>query len=325
MEIPVCKGYFFYAGEAMQGTPAAESILVIGCGYLGKRLGALLVAEGARVTATTTSPERLEELRDAGLEPALLDLAGPAESEVWRQRYDGGVVYAVAPGRGGDARLAFHDGPLDCARRLMAASPLFPRRFVLVSSTGVYGESDGGWVDEETPAEPTDERLRWLVAAEAELRRLAAAEGFPAVIVRLGGIYGHGRSPAGWLLRPEMRERMTKGRGDAFMNWVRVEDAARATALALRRGRPGEIYVIADGEPVRRADFYGLAARRAGIELPPFAAEGGTSTGGRTDGEPGAARRTAGDLGKRVRIDKARRELGFTPRYPSYREGLADL
>jgi nucleoside-diphosphate-sugar epimerase len=278
--------------------------LLMGCGYLNTRVGALLLERGYRVMATTRTPSRLDELAALGFEPVILDLARPDESSVWDLR-PAAVVYAVAPGRRGDAQVAFGDGPQECARRILAGGRPLPRRLVFISSTGLFTEDHGGWVDEESPAEPPEERLQCLRATEDALSDQARREGLPAVILRLGGIYGPGRTPTEWLRREAMREKMARGRGDAFMNWVRVEDAAAATVLAIDKGRLGEVYVITDGNPVRRAEFYGEAARLAGLKLPPFAGEGG--------------------LGKRCRIDKARRELDFEPRYPSYREGLQEL
>lgn len=285
----------------METRPTA---LLIGCGYLNTRVGSLLLQGGYRVKATTRTPARLDELAALGFEPVVLDLARPDESSVWDLRPTA-VVYAVAPGRRGDPRVAFGEGPQECARRILAGGPPLPRRLVFISSTGLYTEDRGGWVDEESPAEPPAERLQCLRATEVALRDQARQEGLPAVILRLGGIYGPGRTPTEWLQRDAMREKMARGRGDAFMNWVRVEDAAAATVLAIDKGRSGEVYLITDGEPVRRTEFYGEAARLAGVELPPFAREGG--------------------LGKRCRIEKARRELGFEPAYPSYREGLRGL
>ncbi|MGQ9590083.1 MAG: NAD-dependent epimerase/dehydratase family protein [Planctomycetota bacterium] len=280
------------------------TILIVGCGYLGARVGTLLLARGARVAATTRSPARLRDLAGLGFEPEILDLSRPDASAVWARAF-GGVVWSVAPGRGGDARLAFREGPIACARKIAGGPGPAPVPFVFVSSTGVYAEDSGGWVDERSPAEPAEERLPWLREGEDALRDLSARGAVRAAIVRSGGLYGPGRSPLTWLLRPEMRASIARGRPDAYMNWIRVEDAAEAAVLALERGRPGEIYDAFDGEPVRRADFYGLAAELAGAAPLEFAGSGG--------------------LGKRVRGDKARAELGFRARFASYREGLRDL
>ncbi|MBI4604144.1 MAG: NAD-dependent epimerase/dehydratase family protein [Planctomycetes bacterium] len=282
-----------------------DRVLVIGCGYLGSRVGAALLRRGTRVTATTRRPERLDELREQGFEPALLELAAPEASAAWISR-PGAAVYCVSPGPGGDAKLAFRRGPALAAERILEAGGPAPSRFVLVSSTGVYAPRDGSWVDETSPGEPTDERHRALRAGEEDVLRLARERGLHAVVVRLAGLYGPGRSPGEWLRRPGMHERVLRGGREAWMNWVRVEDAAEAAVLALERGRAGEVYLVSDGSPVRRGDFYREAARLAGLPPPEL---------------PSDPR----DLGKRCSIEKARQELGYEPRYPSWREGLANI
>ena len=277
---------------------------MIGCGYLGLRSGGLLASRGFRVTATTTHPERFAEIEARGLEPALLHLEAPAKSGVWSAEYDA-VLHCAAP-RGGNPRTVFLDGMLEAARRI-AFRPGAPRRaFVYTSSTGVHPERDGAPIDEESPANPLEERHRILREAEEALLGLGRAGTLPAIVLRFAGLYGPGRSPVEWLRRGEMRQRILRGRAEAFLNWIRIEDAAEAAVLAIERGRPGEAYIISDGSPVRRADFYAVAARVGGMDAPRFE--------GQDD-----------DLGKRCSNTKARRELGFEPRFPSYREGLADL
>ena len=282
----------------------AQRALVIGCGYLGLRAGEILARRGFRVTGTTTRPGRFAEIEARGLHPALLDLESPGKSDVWSDEYD--AVLHCAASRGGSGDVVFRDGMLDAARRI-AFRPDAPRQaFVYASSTGVLSEREGGPVDEESPASPFEERHRIIREAEDTLLGLARSGRLPAIALRFAGLYGPGRSPVEWLRRPEMRARLLRGRADTFLNWIRIEDAAEAAALAIDKGRPGEVYIISDGSPVRRTDFYAAAARAAGIDLPAF--EG-----------------TDDDLGKRCSNAKARRELGFEPRFPSYREGLADL
>ena len=283
---------------------AARRALVIGCGYLGLRAGEILARRGFHVTGTTTRPERFAEIEARSLHPAILDLESPAKSGIWPDEYDA-VLHCAAP-RGGNAPAVFRDGMLDAARRIAFRPDATRQAFVYASSTGVLSEREGGPVDEESPANPAEERHRVLREAEETLLGLARSGGLPAMVLRFAGLYGPGRSPVEWLRRPEMRARLLRGRADTFLNWIRIEDAAEAAALAIDKGRPGEVYIISDGSPVRRADFYAAAARAAGIDPPRFE--------GKDD-----------DLGKRCSNAKAMRELGFEPRFPSYREGLADL
>jgi nucleoside-diphosphate-sugar epimerase len=306
----------------MSAMSEPSTLLIVGCGYLGSRVGSLLLSRGRRVVATTTRASRVAELAALGLEPMVLDFEEADRSPAWAQVY-GAVVYAAAPGAKGDPRLVFHQGAVECAKRLLEAAPPRSLRFVYISSTGVYHQKDGSEVNEGSPAEPLEERPKVLRQAEEELLALAREHGFPLVILRLGGLYGPGRSPVEWLRRPEMRQRVLRGGSEACMSWVRVEDAASAVVLALEapcpnpppeklaanqqpRVRSGEVYIVVDDEPVKRGEFYRFAAERAGLPPPKLPS-------------------LPDDLGKRCSNRKVKAELGFRPAFPSYREGLRDL
>lgn len=286
------------------------SVLIVGCGYLGMRVGAALAGTGTTVVGTTTREARFEELSGLGLEPALLDLAALATAAVpglpglLGARPFRHVVIACAPGRAHDPAVVFRDGPLLLARALRSSPGL--QKLVYVSSTGVYPQHAGELVDEASPAEPPGGRHRLIREAEEGLLALARDGTVPAVVLRLGGLYGLGRSPVEWMRRPEMRERIGRGSGEAWMTWVHVEDAAQAVCSALERGRPGEVYLITDDEPVARAAFYREAAAIAGEPALSFPID-------------------PDDRGKRCSNAKAKAELAFALRYPTYREGLRSL
>ena len=277
--------------------------IVVGCGYLGVRIARRLLAGGYDVVGTSRSDRRLQDLRALGLRGERFDLAEASSSPLLRRRYDV-IAYAVAPGRTEEgAALVYRDGLASCIDVLKREPP---GRFVLLSSTGVYAQDDGSWIDEESPAEPTGERQRLLVEGEQLVLNAARESGFPGVVLRLGGLYGPDRSPIEWCREPAWRTRLARGNREAYMNWVHADDAAAATVLAAEASRPGEIYVIVDDEPTPRGDFYRFACERGGsppLELPSDPAR----------------------LAKRCSNRKARDELGFAPAYPSYREGLETL
>jgi nucleoside-diphosphate-sugar epimerase len=277
--------------------------LIIGCGYLGARIGRRLLDQGYDVLGTTRREARLDELRSAGLEAALFDLAQAPSSPLLRRSYDV-VVHAVAPGRAEEnAALVYRDGLAAC---LDVWTSHAPGRFILLSSTGVYAQEGGAWIDERSPAEPAGERQRLLVEGERLVLDAAGDAGFPGIVLRLGGLYGPDRSPVEWCRDPAWRVRLARGNREAYMNWVHADDAASAVVLAAEKARSGEVYLIVDDEPVPRGDFYRFACERGGsppLELP---------------SDPSR-------LAKRCSNRKAREELGFAPAYPSYREGLAAL
>jgi nucleoside-diphosphate-sugar epimerase len=233
--------------------------LIIGCGYLGSRVAALWRDQGRRVFALTRHKEHAVALRAQGIEPILGDVLNPKSLEAL-PRVDT-VLHAIGWDRksGASMRQVYVDGlknVLDVPR---------PGRFIFISSSSVYGQTDGGWVDEDSPTEPHEESGRIVLDAERLLR-----ESLPeAVILRFGGIYGPGR-----LLRQKTIEagEPIVGDADKWLNLIHVDDGARAVLAAETKGRPRRIYNICDDEPVRRREFYTELARVLGAPPPRFVA-----------------------------------------------------
>ena len=192
----------------------------------------------------------------------------------------------------------------------LAGLPTTCPRFIYVSSTGVYGQSSGEWVDEASECRPQREGGRACLEAE-QLLRSDPVWGSRAIILRLAGIYGPGRIPK---LKSIRAGEPLKVDGDGFINLIHVEDAADIVLLAEHKAQPPREFIVSDGCPVRRADFYGELARLIGCDPPRFGPAG--------DKAP-PSRRGAGD--KRVRNERLVSELGATFNYPSYREGLAAI
>ena len=266
--------------------------LIIGCGYLGRRLTRRLQDEGLEVVGTTRSEEKAADLEQVGIPSAVLELGGAGEAAVLEEAWDA-AVYCAAPGRGGDEELVFRDAPAVCRKRLGSA------RFIYVSSTGVYQQAEGELLDETSPAEPAEGRPALIRETERLLLDETAGDN---IVVRLGGLYGPGRSPIEWLGRPGFRARLG-GSAEAWMNWIHIDDAAAVIGAALMKGRAGELYLGVDGSPVKRVDFYQLASELAGEDPPEL------DTG-------------SSDLGKRLSNRKLIEELGVSLLYPDYRRGL---
>lgn len=140
-----------------------------------------------------------------------------------------------------------------------------PKTFIHVSSTSVYGQSNGSWVDEDSPTEPQEESGRIVLEAERILLALCPE----AVILRFAGIYGPGR-----LLRQKTvaAGEPIVGDPDKWLNLIHVEDGARAVLAAEERGIPGRVYNISDGQPVRRREFFTALARKLNAPPPKFVA-----------------------------------------------------
>jgi nucleoside-diphosphate-sugar epimerase len=240
--------------------------LIVGCGYLGRRVGRLLAEGGERVVGIVRSSARAAELADWGIEPMVADLLDPASLTSLPSANR--VLHAVALDRSGGAspRAVYVEG----LRHLLDRLAPLPRRLVFISSTGVYGQTDGSRVDEDSPTKPHGESGRALLAAEDVLRSFEARHSLDHVILRLAGLYGSGR-----LIRRTALERGEPIAGDPehWLNLIHVEDAARfAAALLVRDEPPRRLYEASDDRPVPRREFYGFVARHLGLPPPTFAA-----------------------------------------------------
>jgi nucleoside-diphosphate-sugar epimerase len=180
-------------------------------------------------------------------------------------------------------------------------------RFVYISSTGVYGQADGEWVDEFSPCHPAREGGRVCLAAEEALRRHRLAD--RVIILRLAGIYGPGRLPN---QRALMAGEPIASPAHGFLNLIHVHDAAAVVLAAVDRGRPPQLFNVSDGHPVPRREYYQEAARLWGAPAPRFVKARADS--------PAALRATTD---KRISNARLLAELGVRLAYPSYREGLS--
>jgi nucleoside-diphosphate-sugar epimerase len=181
------------------------------------------------------------------------------------------------------------------------------KKFVYTSSTGVYGQDDGSLVDEHSAVEPEAGTGRVLAEAERLLLRAARERNFPAVVLRVAGIYGPGR---GFYLRQMLSgQARIEGEGGRFVNMIHRDDLVGAIVAALERGQPGQVYNVCDDAPAPLAEVYDWLARELSLPPPPRVA-GGT---------PGPGRRAA--TNKRVSNRRLREELGYQLKYPTYREG----
>jgi nucleoside-diphosphate-sugar epimerase len=275
---------------------------VFGCGYLGQRVARAWRAAGHSVAALTRSAARAAVLTSEGIVPIVGDVLQPSwELPASIQT----VLYAVGydPQAGCSRHTLYAGGIANALSRL----PATVQRLLYISSTSVYGPAGGGWVDEETPCSPNQEGGRACLAAERVLADSAWAG--KTVVLRLAGLYGPGRLPRAADVRAG---RPISADPEGWLNLIHVEDAAQIVQLAAQHPSPSGLYVVSDGQPVRRRDFYAELARRLGVGPPVFA------------GPPlDAPARSEGD--KRVCPRRMFRELAPRLAYPSFREGLAGL
>ena len=274
-----------------------STLLSLGHGYSARALARRLIPQGWRVIGTTRKAEKAEALRAEGVEPLLWpgDL-GPALAEATH------ILCSAAPDAQGDPFLRAVPG--------IAGSKAVWVGYL--STTGVYGDHEGGWVDETTPLTPQSDRGRQRVVAE----RQWLETGLPVHIFRLAGIYGPGRGPFE-KVRDGSARRIIKP-GQVFGR-IHVDDIAQVLEASIRQPNPGAAYNVCDDNPCPPQDVISYAARLLGLPEPPAVAF-----------EEVAPTMTPMALGfysesKRVRNDRIKDELGVRLLYPDYPEGLAAL
>lgn len=281
--------------------------LIIGCGYLGQRLGIRLAAwaEG-RVFGTVRSQTRADELAGLGIEPIVADVLRPesfnALPSVER------VYYAVGFDRSAGASM--RDVYVEGLQHVLDRLPRSVRRLVYAGSTGVFGQSGGEWVDEDSPTEPSHESGRVVLEAERCIQAWSSARNASAVVLRFAGLYGPGRVVRRALLE---RGELIPGDPEKFLNLVHVDDAAAASAAALDANAPRPVYLVADDRPVTRREYYTTAAHLLGAPAPCFEPP--------RPGSPEAARDATS---KRITNRRMKSDLGVVLRYPDITTGLAD-
>jgi nucleoside-diphosphate-sugar epimerase len=273
--------------------------LIAGCGYVGAALGERLAAQGHSVFGLRRRALRLP----AGVEPLEADLAVPASLARLPGALDF-IFYLASPGGAEDAlyRSAYLDGQRNLWEAL-ARQGQRPRRFLFASSTAVYGQHDGEWVDESSPTEPADFRGKRLLEAE----QLLARSPFPGVAVRFGGIYGPRRSS----LVAEVRggRAVIRPGPPHYTNRIHRDDCAGVLLHLMQLEAPEAVYLGVDCEPADEAAVLRWLAGALGAAVPRAAAAG----------EKQGRERRGGS--KRCRNDKLLAS-GYRFRHPTFREGF---
>ena len=278
------------------------TLLSLGHGYsaaaLARRLG-----PGWRIIGTTRSAEKADRLASEAVEPLIWPGADLGSAFAAATH----VLASIAPDAAGDPVLARHGAAI------AAAAPHL-QWVGYLSTTGVYGDHGGGWVDEGTPLLPTTTRGRQRLLAEEQWQALAARSGLPLHIFRLAGIYGPGRGPFEKVRNGIARRSV---RDNQYFSRIHVDDIAAVLAASIARPDPGAIYNVADDDPSPPEDVLTEAARLLGLPLPPEVPF--------EEAEMTPLARSFYAESKRVRNDRIKRELGVRLVYPDYRAGLRRL
>ena len=283
-----------------------STLFCFGLGYTARTLAARLIEQGWRVAGTARSEKNLQSIREFGAEAVLFDGSRPGPGVADQLRQSSHVLVSIPPGEEGDAALRHHAGDLAEAPEIEWIGYL--------STVGVYGDHQGGWVDETSAPMPKGPRSQRRLEAERAWMALGENAGKPVQIFRLPGIYGPGRNALTSLKAGRSRRIVKPGQ---VFNRAHVADIASVLEASIRRPRAGAVYNVADDEPAPPQDVVAYAAELLGVEPPPEIAF--------EDAELSAMGRSFYGECKRVRNGLIKSELGVELRYPTYREGLRAL
>jgi nucleoside-diphosphate-sugar epimerase len=282
-------------------------LFCFGFGMTAAALAERLKPQGWRIAGTARTREKVKDLTAQGIEAYQFDASIPHAATALGATTH--VLISAPPTVGGDPALTHH------VHDLSALSPR-PRWVGYLSTTGVYGDHQGEWVDETTPTAPSSERAKRRIAAEHAWLAWGAAVGVPVQIFRLAGIYGPGQNQLVSLREGKARRIVKPGQ---IFSRIHVEDIATVLEASIAKPNPGAIYNVCDDEPAPPHEVVEYAAKLLGQGPPP--AESFEE-----------AARSLSDMAlsfytdsKRVKNDRIKRELGVTLRFPTYREGLQAL
>lgn len=296
------------------GNFSGKRLVIFGAGYVGAAMAREGLIRGMRVHALTRNAEKATALRGAGAQVAVADLAG----NDWHEQIPGGADFVLnCVSSGGGGLIGYERSYLGGMKSILAWARArgSTGTFVYTSSTSVYPQGGGVRVDETAPTDhQTGERASLLVAAEDLLRASSVRGGGPACerwfILRLAGIYGPERRH----LLEQVKAGAVAGRGDHHLNLIHLEDICAAVWAVFQSSGTvkDEILNVADDGAATKAEITSWIASELGIPAPDFS------------GAPAIGRRAV-TPDRIIANTKLKTLLGWTPRYPSYREGYAAL
>ena len=290
----------------MSSQAAPSRLFCFGLGYTARVLAARLKARGWRIAGTTRGGDEARALARAGTEVFLFDRGRPLADAGAALAGTTHLLSSVPPDGDGDPVIDAHGADIAALGGISWAGYL--------STTGVYGDRDGGWVDEEAPLEPTGARGRKRVAAEAAWLALRRDHGVPVHLFRLAGIYGPGRNALA-TVKAGRAKRIDKP-GQVFSR-IHVDDIVAVLEASMARPSPGRAYNVCDDDPAPPAEVIAHACDLLGLAPPPLVPF--------EQAELSAMARSFYRDNKRVSNRRIKQELGVKLAYPGYKAGLAAL
>ena len=278
-------------------------VLVVGCGFLGRKVGRLWLKDGISTHCITRSTERSKTFADAGYLPLVADITMPESLAKSKLTDVQTVLFSVGFDRirYQDIREVYVVG----LKNVLEWLPKSIQQFIYVSSTGVYGNCDGEWIDESSPTDPQRPGGRACLEAETLIRESWIAD--KATILRLAGIYGPNRIPRLDAIRNQQWESLGQS---GHINLIHVDDAAGIICDLAQQKIVNELFLVSDGNPPKRTEFYEFIADVIGTgPIDWSVAE-----------DPKSGRRASAD--KKVSNRKLAQRIAFQYSYPDFRSGI---
>lgn len=279
--------------------------LVFGCGFLGLRAAKLWQAAGDQVFVITRNQGRTSNLSDLGLTPIVADITKP--ETLGHLPSADTVLFAVGMDRStySDIRMVYVDG----LKNVLNVLPDTSGQFIYISSTGVYGDFGGDWVNERSTTNPAREGGKACLEAEAILSE--SKFGPRATILRFAGIYGRGRVPTKTLIESGQWKKLS---ANGYLNLIHADDGARIICqIAAHEPQAkvfGETFLVSDGNPPLRKTYYEHIARHFGFDEVPWELSAVPPENDRSSSS------------KRIGNKKLLDTIDFQFTYPSYEQGL---
>lgn len=282
-------------------------MLIIGCGYIGKRVAQALKGQGQAMVSVVRSTASMQILEEEMITALACDL--DCQNLPTGSTQDKNIFYFAPPPAAGtqDTRIEKFIQQFSLSGQ--------PKRIVYLSTTGVYGDCQGSWVDETWPAKPRIDRAKRRWHAEQSLQSWKDSTKSELVILRVAGIYGPGRLP---LSRLQKQIPMVAESDAPWTNRIHADDLVQACIAAMQKGKNGEVYNACDGAPGNMTDYFNRVADMANLPRPPLISM-----------QQAREKLSAGLLSylaesRRLSNHKLREELGVKLRYPSLQLGLPD-
>jgi len=282
-------------------------LFCFGLGYTATALSRVLLQKGWQVSGTCQSEDKRQELTRLGFEVVLFDGNSRSDDVAAQLKCATHILQSIAPDAKGDPVLSVFAPDI-------GARAAHIQWLGYLSTTAVYGDRQGGWVEETSKLIPQMPRGIWRVQAEQHWRNFMSESGLPVHIFRLAGIYGPGRNQLKKLLAKKARRIIRKGQ---LFSRIHVEDIVQTLLASIHQPNPGAIYNVCDNEAAPPQDVIEYAADLLGIEPPPVELF--------DEAEMSAMARSFYSESKQVSNEKIKTDLGVKLKYPTYREGMRSL